>query len=93
MSDSKQARDERKTHDPTVMDAVRSNTDLLHTLLAQLTDVQLLVNASCCGDQKPDTGETGDSGSQTSVSEGQMESGRLRQKIQQLESENAELHS
>ena len=36
MSDSRQARDEHTRHDPAVMDAVRSNTDLLHKLLAQV---------------------------------------------------------
>ncbi len=93
MSDSRQVRDEHTTHDPTVIDAVRSNTDLLHALLAQLTDVQLLVDASGFGDQKLGDEVTGDSGCESSDSEWQLEAGRLRQKILHLESRNSELHS
>ena len=93
MSDSRQARDEHTRHDPAVMDAVRSNTDLLHKLLAQLTDVQLLVDNSGFGDQACATGAAGVSGFQASDSEWPLEAERLRQKIQRLESENSELHS
>ena len=93
MSDSRQARDEHTSQDPTVMAAVRSNTDLLHTLLAQLTDVQMLVDASGCDEQKTGAEEGSDSGFQANDSEWQIESRRLRQKIRQLESENSELHS
>lgn len=93
MSDSREARDEHTFCDPTVMDAVRSNTDLLHTLLAQLTDVQMLVDASGCAEQKSGAEEGSDPRFQANDSEWKAESGRLRQKIQRLESENSELHS
>ena len=75
------------------MDAVRSNTDLLHELLAQLTDVQLLVDASGCGNQKFGHEGTGDPRAEASDSERQSEAGRLRQKIQHLESKISELQT
>ena len=75
------------------MDAVRSNTDLLHELLAQLTDVQLLVDASGCGNQKFGHEGTGDPRAEASDSERQSEAGRLWQKIQHLESKISELQT
>ncbi len=93
MSDSRQARDEHSTHEPTVMNAVRSNTDLLHAVLAQLTDVQLLVHASGGSDQEAGTEDGCVPDLKTSGSGWKMEAARLRQKIQQLESDNSELHS
>ncbi len=93
MSDSTQVRDEHKRHDPTVMDAVRSNTDLLHALLAQLTDVRLLVDAAGRGLASGDAEDGNDLGLQFNDPELEMAAGGLRQKIRRLEAENAELHA
>lgn len=80
-------------HDPRVMDAVRSNTDLLNNLLAQITDVRHLVDASRSGSQKPDAAKGEGLGLQVNDSEVEVEARNLRKKIQRLESENAALHA
>ena len=93
VSDSTQARDEHITHDPMVMNAVRSSADLLHAVLEQLAEVQLLIGPSACGDQETGLEASDAPGLRAGDSEWKMQDARLRQKIQRLESENAELHS
>lgn len=88
-----QAGDEHTRHDPTVINAIRSNADLLHAVLAQLTEVQLLVDAQGCIDQEIGIQDAGISDLNVHDSEWKMQAAGLRQKIQELESENSELHS
>ena len=88
-----QAGDEHTRHDPTVINAIRSNADLLHAVLAQLTEVQLLVDTQGCIDQEIGIQDAGISDLNVHDSEWKMQAAGLRQKIQELESENSELHS
>ena len=88
-----QAGDEHTRHDPTVINAIRSNADLLHAVLAQLTEVQLLVDAQGCIDQEIGIQDAGISDLNVHDSEWKVQAAGLRQKIQELESENSELHS
>ena len=91
MNDSRQVRDEHALDDRSVIKAVRCNTDLLHALLEELTNVRTLVEL---GD--------GDSGESDSLQLGadelameawQTECRRLQEVVEQLESVNVELHS
>lgn len=84
MSDSKQVREQNASHDSSVMAAVRSNTDLLHELVAQLTEVQQSVDAAADGREAPSRPPNPDTHS---------EIGRLKQIIARLETQNSELHS
>ena len=95
MSDSRQVRDEHLTYDPAVMKAVRSNTDLLHTLLAQLTDVRQIVDASTSSERTSGVDQNADAGSSSGdgAAEWEVQVVQLRQKLQRLETRNSELHS
>lgn len=101
MNDSRQVRDEHALDDRSVIKAVRSNTDLLHALLEELTTVRTIVEP---GDGDSGNGDSGDGdsgdgdslplgGDQLAMEAWQTECRRLQEVVEQLESVNVELHS
>jgi hypothetical protein len=101
LNDSRQVRDEHALDDRSVIQAVRSNTDLLHALLAELTNVRTLVEPADCdlADRDSADCDTTDFAPQQSgegeleMQAWQTECRRLQEVVERLESVNVELRS
>lgn len=91
MNDSRQVRDEHALDDRSVIKAVRSNTDLLHALLEELTNVRTLVEPGESDSGESDSLQLG--ADELAVEAWQTECRRLQEVVEQLESVNVELHS
>lgn len=91
MNDSRQARDEHALGDRSVIEAVRSNTDLLHALMTELSNVRTLVGPAGFESRDCESQQLGEEEPQVEFL--QTECRRLQEVVEHMESVNTELRS